>query len=409
MPPKTSKAGRPTGQRLALLICNSTYVNGPQLAGVAKDAVSLGAVLSDRETCRFTLQTLVDRGLLEVRREIAKLCAEVGEEDTLLIYYTGNGGLGLDGSFYLTVADTDAEYLPATSLDANFVLEHLRRTPCRRIILLVDACHAGAFFENNRGIPNGLYAITSCAANQSTTDTPQGGAFTMAVCAGLRTAAADSDGDGLVSIDDLHEFVKRHLRAQGCSSTPQKWVWNVPEAIYMTAVPRHVFLSYAREDVGEARKLACALESEGLPVWIDLEGIRSGNWRMRVTEGLNRSRAVVMVLTKNSLNSEAVRKELGFAAKKQVPIIPVQLGKLAEASLPDWFTLDYDELHRPHLDPHRYEEGLKELATAIRTLKQKERPWSANDGGEPAELGAEAGQPRRTTRRARSTSARPTG
>jgi len=188
----------PLGRRLALLICNGNFPEVPnyKLLGPAKDAKLLKAVLSDAGTCRFNVCSLVDRGLLEVRREIARICADASGSDTLLIYYSGNGFPGHDGSLYLLVADSDGEYPHATALDAEFILSQLRESKCRRIVLVVDGCHAGAFFTHNRGIPNGLYAITSCGADETCVDTPDGGAFTLALCAGLRNAAADTDGDG---------------------------------------------------------------------------------------------------------------------------------------------------------------------------------------------------------------------
>ncbi len=338
--------------------------------GPAKDAKLLQLVLSDVETCRFSVRSLLDRGLIEVRREIASICADASEQDTLLIYYSGNGFPGQDGSLYLLVADSDGEYPHATALDNEFILSQLRSSKCRHIVLVIDACHAGAFFTHNRGIPNGLYAITSSGADELCDDTPEGGAFSRALCGGLRNAAADADGDGLVSIDELHEFVKQELRNEGHKGTPQKWVWNVPGVIYITAVPRPVFLSYAREDMAEADQLARSLETEGIAVWIDWQGIQSGNWKERVTDGLNRARAVVVLLTSASFHSSAVRKELGFAAKKNIPIIPVQLGEMEDGAAPDWFTLDYDELHRHIIEPKRYGEGVKDLASAICKLRK---------------------------------------
>jgi hypothetical protein len=138
-------------------------------------------------------------------------------------------------------------------------------------------------------------------------------------------------------------------------------------------VPRHVFLSYAREDVTEAKGVADALKAEGLPVWIDLEGIKSGNWKERVTEGLNRARALVFLLTPNGLESHAVRKELFFAAIKQVPVTYGHMSAIKATDLPDWFTLDYGELHRPLLDPEHYDEGVRFLASAIRSQRRTER------------------------------------
>ena len=130
-------------------------------------------------------------------------------------------------------------------------------------------------------------------------------------------------------------------------------------------------------------RLAQALEAEGFSIWIDREGVQSGNWKERVTEGLNRSRGVVMLLTSTSLGSSAVRKELAFAAKKNIPIIPVQLGEMQDDLLPDWFTLDYDELHRHIFDPKRYEDGMKKLALALRKLRRTQQDTTTGEQTSP--------------------------
>jgi hypothetical protein len=370
------------GLRLALLVCNGEFPKACNpLVGPAKDANQVAKVLSDPETCRFTVRTLLDHGLLEVRREIARACREAGETDTLLLYFSGTGLKWEDGGLYLLVKDSEKEFLDATALDAEFILSQLRSSKCRNIILLVDTCYAGAFFNNNRGIPDGLYAITSCSADQTCSDTPEGGAFSLALCAGLRGISADSDGDGLVSIDELHEFIKRRLITSPYKEMrPQKWVWNVPAPIYVADVPRHVFLSYSRKDQVEAQRLKTALETESLAVWIDVEGIQSGDWKQRVTDSLNRSRTVVMLLTPNSLHPDSpVHKELLFATKKKVPVIPVHLGAVEMDSLPDWFILEYGDLHRHQLDLEGYDAGINKLVTAIRGLRKpqvKEPPAS---------------------------------
>lgn len=360
-------------RRLALLICNGSFEKLPEfhLVGPAEDAKQVAAVLSDPETCGFSVSVLLDRGLLEVRREIARICREAGSEDTVLIYYSGNGLLDERGSLSLAVVDVDKEFVDATALDAEFIVSQLRRSKCRKTVLLIDCCYAGAFFNNNRGVPDGLYAITSCGADQMCADTPQGGAFSLALCAGLSGAAADTDGDGRVSIDELHDFVRERLQADNSFvMTPQKWVWNVPEPIYIANVPRHVFISYAREDAAAADKIAKALEERKLPVWIDREGILSGSWKERVMQGLKGARAVVMLMSAHSFASEPVKKELAFAAGKGVPIIPVLLREMADDALPDWFALDYGELHRHLLTTGGFKAGADKLALAIGKLRK---------------------------------------
>ena len=358
-------------RRLALLICNGSFPKIPnQLAGPAKDAERLREILSEPEACGFNVSVLVDRGLLEVRREIARLCAAAGREDTLLIYYSGNGLEATDGTFCLLVADSESDFLEATALDADFILSRLRCSRCRKIVLLIDACHAGAFFAQNRGVPNGLYAVTSCGAAEMCADTPEGGVFTMALCAGLRGGAADTDQDGSVSIDELHDWAKRWVAARNYLGVPQKWVWNVQEPIAIANVPRPVFLSYAHEDEQAAMQLKEALQAEGLSVWIDQKDVQSGSWKDRVIDGLNRSRAFVVLLTEASLASEAVRKELALASSEKVPIIPALPAEIPDRSFSGWYKFDYGELHRHILPAASYKEAVAELASAIRALRR---------------------------------------
>lgn len=368
-----TEVSKPAAKRIALLICNSNFPNipGARLVGPAKDAETLDGILSDPEICQFEVRKVVDGGLRQVRLEIARICGDADVDDTIVIYYSGNATTGKDGSFCLLVYDTEDKYPFATGLDADFILSQLRDSRCRKSVLLIDGCHSGAFFAHNRGVPNGLYAITSCGAEEVCMDTPEGGPFTLALAEGLRHAAADADGDGRVSIDELHEFVKRRLSTQGHQGNPQKWVWNVPEPIYLATAPSPVFLSYAREDVVAADQLASALKAEGLSVWIDRQDIQSGSWKERVTEGLTKACATVFLLTAASLKSSAVRKELSFAAKKSVPIIPVQIGEINEALLPDWYTLDFDELHRHVIDPTSQDYSVRTLASAIRSARRR--------------------------------------
>jgi hypothetical protein len=355
-------------RRLALLICNGTFpkTGGFHIAGAIADARVLEQTLADPETCRFEVRALVDKGLLAVRREIARACRDVGERDTLLIHYSGNGTLHSTGELHLMVRDSDPEFPSATMLDTEFVLSQLRGSACRRIVLLVDACHAGAFFVHNRGIPNGLYAITACDAQELSFDTPEGGPFTLALCEGLRNAQADLDGDGFVSIDELHDFIKRRLVSSKHVGAPQKWVWNVPEPIYLASSPPRVFLSYAREDAASVDALAVALQREGLNVWVDRSKVHAGAWKEHVTQELNRCRAMVVLLTEHSLASGAVERELDFARKKGVPIIPAAFGEVTVDELPDWFTFEYEHLHRHRLDPAALATGAKQLAAAVR-------------------------------------------
>jgi hypothetical protein len=354
--------------RRALLVCNGTFDDPelPSLVGVAKDHDRVSAVLRG-PSARFEVTAVLDAGFLDVRKAIAKLCADSDEEDTLLFYYSGGSFRGRDGCLYLPVRDSSKQYADSTTLDTDFILRHLRQSRCRKIILMVDGCNAGAFFEQNRGIPNGLYAIMATSADATTADTPEGGAFTRAIVDALNDPKTDVDGDGQISIDELFECAKCTLVNNGCKSPPQKWIWNVDGPIYIASAPANVFLSYARKDVDNATKLKQELEKRGFGVWMDLEGIKAGNYKTKVTDGLNKSRCVILLMTEHSLTSESVQKELEFAAGKNVPLIPVCHREWPDAKLPDWYRFDYGPIHRRVLTAEAA--SFDELATAIKSVR----------------------------------------
>ena len=179
-------------KRRALLICNGQVPRcNFNLPGVAKDAENLTRVLSNTERMGFDVTRLLDEGLLTVRRAISKACFQSGQEDTLLIYFSGSGFCDENGALHLTVADSDREYLTATCLDTEFFLTQMRQSQCRRFVLVVDSCYSGAFFNNNRGIPDGMVAITSCGPEEMSRDTPEGGPFTQTLIHALTSGKAD--------------------------------------------------------------------------------------------------------------------------------------------------------------------------------------------------------------------------
>jgi hypothetical protein len=154
-----------------LLICNGQFKHlALDLLGVAKDARNLTRVFGDVNRSAFEVTCLLDEGLWTVRKAIATACEKSRLHDTLLIYYSGASYCDDRGELVMPVADTDRDCPVATSIEADFVLSQMRRSTCRRFVLIIDGCHSGAFFKNNRGIPDGIVALTSCSADELSAD-----------------------------------------------------------------------------------------------------------------------------------------------------------------------------------------------------------------------------------------------
>jgi hypothetical protein len=92
-----------------------------------------------------------------------------------------------------------------------------------------------------------------------------------------------------------------------------------PERGYVDA-----FLSYSRADRDTARSLAEALENRGRSLWVDWEGIPpTAEWMQEIREAIQRSDAIVFVLSPDSATSRVCGVEIEQALMEGKRIIPV--------------------------------------------------------------------------------------
>jgi hypothetical protein len=368
--PGTTRKGKlpapPAPCRRALLICNGRFKYMPhfQLPGVRKDARHLGAALADPDRARFQVTTMVDKGLWEVRRAIARVCADSRQDDTLLIYYSGTSIQDKEQALCLPVADSDSELIAATSIEAEFLLAQMRTSACQRFVVIIDGCHSGAFFRNSRGIPDGLIAITSCGTDEYSTDTPEGGAFTQSLLRALTDPKADLDRDGNISVEEAYDYICGDLASRGEKNHPQKWIWNLPRPIFLVESTLQVFVSYARADAGTVDVVTPILQRHGIKIWRDVEGIAGGaKWRDSIAKALTKSAAVLLLMSKDSFGSKWVRRELEFADGKDLPIVPVATQNI---TAPDWFTLQFGGVQQQVINLKDLEASCLDLARTVR-------------------------------------------
>jgi hypothetical protein len=115
-----------------------------------------------------------------------------------------------------------------------------------------------------------------------------------------------------------------------------------------------IFLSYRSTDKADAERLRDALEARGVRVWLDKDQIRPGDLFAEALEkGLATSRAVGLIVTPNSIESNWVRNEyyraLSLSTAGELQLIallfgPAELpGFLKDRSWIDFQTGDYEQ------------------------------------------------------------------
>ena len=105
-----------------------------------------------------------------------------------------------------------------------------------------------------------------------------------------------------------------------------------------------IFISYAREDLDRARRLAGALESRGWSVWWDRRIVAGQTFDQTIERELESARSVVVLWSKDSIESEWTKNEATAAAERNVLVpallddvrIPLEFRRKQTANLIDW-------------------------------------------------------------------------
>jgi formylglycine-generating enzyme required for sulfatase activity len=135
--------------------------------------------------------------------------------------------------------------------------------------------------------------------------------------------------------------------------------------------PLKVFICHSKVDAPAAQELFFFLNDREASPWLDSKSLIGGQyWRQEITQEINLSDAIVICLSKNSLNKEGfIQTEIKYALEKakEVPkgnifIIPV---KLEECEVP----AELQEYHWVNLfEPDGYERLLRSLQTRAKQL-----------------------------------------
>jgi hypothetical protein len=130
------------------------------------------------------------------------------------------------------------------------------------------------------------------------------------------------------------------------------------------AAERIVFISHSSKDKPIVRRLTADLTNEGIKVWLDEQSIMVGDSiSERISQALAKSDFFIIVISKNSLSSDWVQRELNATimaelSRRSVHILPVRLD---DTEIP---TLLID---RQYADLSKsYQDGLKQLVQAIK-------------------------------------------
>jgi formylglycine-generating enzyme required for sulfatase activity/uncharacterized caspase-like protein len=221
----------------ALLIGVSQYEAGlPPLAAAPKDVAAMLRVLQSPELGAFDeVKTLIDPDLEAMQTAIDLLFQGCQKGDLGLLYFSGHGITDDSDRLYLATRRTSKDTFRSTAVSANFIQGIMRdRSYQRQHVLILDCCYSGAFAEGwlakSADINlkpqlevEGSVVLTSSTSTQKSYEDKEGelSLYTNYIVQGIESGAAESDGDGMISADELHEYAKRHVQSAKPAMKPE--------------------------------------------------------------------------------------------------------------------------------------------------------------------------------------------
>ena len=219
----------------AVIVGVSTYKNLPpkdQLQFSERDAEAIFSILISPEGGNFRYENV--HKLTGAKATLANLKFELEnwlpttakEDDRVIVYFAGHGYVDpKNGKAYLAPYDLN----PVDISGTGYAMDTLGQVIGSKIkakwkVLLTDSCHSGAITPEadaetiNRSLQEldrSLFSLTASRARERSFESKDWGdghgIFTYYVVKGLG-GAADESGDGIVTADELGEYVRRNVR-----------------------------------------------------------------------------------------------------------------------------------------------------------------------------------------------------
>lgn len=223
------------GQRRALLIGVNDYILDDHIGNLqycVNDTIELNDILSNEQRGNFSAELLHSENEniknQPTRSNIMSLthllATNSRANDTILFYFAGHG-FEKNGINYLLPSDSRLNILSDSAIPLKWLKDTLGLSPARKKFMVIDACHSGSllgrscsypmsesFYEKMFAESEGFAILSSCKIGQLSYDYPEKnhGVFSYYLLEGLK-GAADSDGDGIITVPDSNNYVSKKL------------------------------------------------------------------------------------------------------------------------------------------------------------------------------------------------------
>lgn len=222
--------------RSALLIGIGRYDNRDDLKpldGPRIDVQNMRAVLEDPAVGGYKVQTLEDVDSTKACAELEDFLRDRSENETCIVYFSGHGFIDAKSSLYLCTTNASFKRPRSSTIPADFISRLIDDCQSKRVVLMLDCCYAGNYDGSAKsgdviqpqfsGTGLGRVVLTAGAENQLAWDNGERGSiFSRHIAEGIRSGAADTDGDGRITVQELYDYVYRKVVSERPGQRPGK-------------------------------------------------------------------------------------------------------------------------------------------------------------------------------------------
>ncbi|MCG9893197.1 MAG: caspase family protein [Thermosynechococcaceae cyanobacterium MS004] len=228
-------------QKAALLIGVSESELGVQaLSGVSQDIESLKAVLEHPDLGAFdTVTTLLNADSQQMAEEIEQFFSTCPPNGLALLYFSGHAIWDSQGMLCLTTKASrrgaQHKVVRSTVVSADFLAAVLQDTVVQHPVVLLDCCLSEDGIPRDSARKNRLQQFRQQLTASGTTVVMSStaihhvgvqkghrlSAYTAYLIEGLATGIADTNGDGVLSLEEWHSYATRKVQLSSPALRPR--------------------------------------------------------------------------------------------------------------------------------------------------------------------------------------------
>ncbi len=228
--------------KYALLIGVKDYGNGLQpLPAAVNDVAALKEVLENPKMGGFDeVQAITNPTRGEMEREVELWFQRHQKNDLVVLFFSGHGVKDESRNLYFATCNTEKSrdiLVRSTATSARFIHDCICRCKAKHQVVILDCCFSGAFGElvprddgdinlqDQLGAEGRVVLTSTTSVDYSFEEKGQNlSIYTRFLVEGIATGAADDNGDGDITAEELHRYAGRKVKEASPAMSPKIFI-----------------------------------------------------------------------------------------------------------------------------------------------------------------------------------------